>query len=68
MDERNRFRLKQGGIPVAWTEGKTALSEISHYAMVYSQDGPVIVEYYHKGKWRRWQTDNSRGLPAPSDI
>lgn len=55
MTERIRFRLKQGGIPVAWSEGPSALAEIQHYAMVYGQDGPVLIERHSNGKWRAWK-------------
>lgn len=51
---RQRFRLKQDGIPVAWAEGPGALAEINHYALVYSQDGPVLIEAHVNGGWRRW--------------
>jgi len=51
---RDRFRLKQNGIPVAWSEGPCALSEINHYARVYGQDGPVMIEWHTKGKWRKF--------------
>lgn len=49
---RNRFRLKQDEIPVAWSEGPGALEEILHYAAVYSQDGPVQIEHHMSGKWK----------------
>jgi hypothetical protein len=52
--ERERFRLKQDGIPVAWSEGPNALAEINHYAAVYGQDGPVMIERHTKGKWRKF--------------
>ena len=51
---RERFRLKQHGIPVAWAEGVGALREIEHYAFVYQQDAPVLIEHYSRGKWRKW--------------
>jgi hypothetical protein len=51
---RERFRLKQGGIPVAWAEGPNALGEINRYAMVYGQDGPVQIERHTSGKWKSW--------------
>lgn len=50
---RERYRLKQGGIPVAWAEGAGSLAEIHHYAAVYSQDGPVQIEHHYNGQWRR---------------
>lgn len=49
---RDRFRLKQDGIPVAWTDGPTAMFEIMHYAMVYRKDGPVLIEHHRNGKWK----------------
>lgn len=55
MSERIRFRLKQDGIPVAWAEGPSALAEIMHYATVYSQDGPVLIEQHRSGKWKAWK-------------
>jgi hypothetical protein len=51
---RDRYRLKQDGIPVAWAEGPNALAEIQHYAMVYRQDAPVLIEKHRNGKWRKW--------------
>lgn len=52
--ERARYRLKQDGIPVAWSEGPGSLTEIRHYATVYGQDGPVLIEEHREGKWRRF--------------
>jgi len=46
-----RYRLKQDGMVVAQVEGPSALKEISHYAFVYSQDGPVEIEQHTKGRW-----------------
>lgn len=48
-----RYRLIQGGIPVAWASGQTAWAEISHYALVYSQDGPVQIDERVRGRWKR---------------
>lgn len=48
----DRYRLIQDGQPVAWTEGSSAFAEISHYAAVYSQDGPVTIERRINGRWR----------------
>ena len=53
--ERERFRLLQEGYPVAWTDGPTALNEISHYAAVYGRDAPVMIEQHVKGKWRKFK-------------
>lgn len=51
---RERYRLIQDGIPVAWADGPTALDEIIHYARVYGQDGPVFVQRHAKGKWKTY--------------
>lgn len=50
--DQPRYRIKQDGIPVAWSEGPSALSEIRHYAAVYGQDGPVVIEQRVKGRWK----------------
>lgn len=56
--DEQRFRLIQDGIPVAWSEGPTALNEIKHYAAVYGQDGPVRIEQRINGRWKALpQTD-----------
>lgn len=60
MTERERYRLKQGGIPVAWSEGPDALREIKHYALIYSQDAPVMIERHTKGKWRKLEAASDR--------
>ena len=44
------YRIKQDGIPVAWAN---SYGEIMHYAAVYRQDGPVVVEEKHDGRWRQ---------------
>lgn len=54
MTPRQRFRLKQDGVPVAWAEGPGAYGEILHYAMVYGQDAPVMIEQHRSGRWRRF--------------
>ncbi len=41
------FNLRQGGIIVASAtaeDTESARREVMHYAMIYSQDGPVAVE------------------------
>ncbi len=50
----SEYRLIQGGQPVAFAGGPNddARREIMHYALVYSQDGPVRIEHQHEGKWR----------------
>lgn len=47
------YRLIQDDMPVVWCEGPGALREIQHYALVYSQDGPVRIEQKLRGRWRR---------------
>jgi hypothetical protein len=47
-----RFRLIQDGQPVASAQGPSAFAEISHYAHVYGQDGPVRVEYHDGKRWK----------------
>jgi len=64
MAARERYRLKQGGIPVAWAEGAHAANEIAHYAAVYRQDAPVSVEKHIAGKWRPWPPRSRRSPPA----
>lgn len=51
---RDRFRLRQHGIPVAWADGPNALAEINHYALIYSQDAPVVIERKEGSRWKRW--------------
>ena len=45
------FRLIQDGQPVAWAEGRNAFAEITHYAAVYGQDGPVTIQMKVNGRW-----------------
>lgn len=56
--EPNRFRLIQGGQVVASTEGEHALREIKHYALIYSQDGPVTIQKRRDMKWINWSEAN----------
>jgi len=52
QSEWQRFRLKQDGLVVASAEGPTALAEIKHYAMVYGQDGHVVIQRPNgRGGW-----------------
>ena len=50
-------RVVQDGLVVAKVSAPTReqmLAELSHYAMVYSQDGPIILETRpSKSHWRR---------------
>lgn len=71
MTEWPRYRLKQGGIPVAWADGRNASVEIAHYASIYSQDGPVQIEWRPGRKWRRLTLEAFRSLlstvrPSPT--
>ena len=52
--EYSEFRLLQNEVFVAGSCGPrdTALSEISHYAAVYRQYGPVRVQEKIDGKWQ----------------
>ncbi len=47
-----RYRIKQDGMAVALVEGPNALREITHYALVYGQDGPVEIQQHRSGRWR----------------
>lgn len=49
------YRLIQDGQPVAWAEGDSAAKEIAHYAAVYRQDGPVIIQKKVNGRWKKWE-------------
>lgn len=48
------YRLIQDGQPVAWVEGRSAVADITHYAAVYAQDGPVIIQKKVNGRWKDW--------------
>jgi len=43
------YRIIQDGQPVAWVDN---LRDAMHYAMVYAEDGPVILQ--HKTASGRW--------------
>ena len=49
------YRLLQDGQPVAWVEGRSAVADITHYAAVYAQDGPVIIQKKVNGRWKEWK-------------
>lgn len=51
----DQFRIIQDGQPVAWVDGKNAVAEITHYAAVYEQDGPVTIQKRHNGRWKEWK-------------
>jgi hypothetical protein len=55
--EPKRFRLIQDGQVVASAEGDNALAEIRHYALIYSQDGPVTIQKRHNRRWHDWSED-----------
>lgn len=46
---RNEFRLLQDGMVVAVT---SSLAEIMHYALIYGQDWPVVIQARVDGRWR----------------
>lgn len=48
------YRLLQSGEVVARSEGEHSLREIMHYAVVYSQDGPVSIQRRVKRHWRSY--------------
>lgn len=50
--KRERYRLKQGGQVVASAEGPGSRADIGHFALVYSEDGPVVIEEFRSHKWR----------------
>lgn len=46
------YRLKDAsGMVVASAFGKTANREIMHYAMMYRDDGPLVIERKEGRKW-----------------
>ena len=51
-DKNARFELWQDGVCVVSSEGPEYLAykEIMHYAMIYGQDGPVLIYRCDKGK------------------
>ena len=51
------YRLIQDGMPVAWADGHSAVAEITHYAAVYAQDGPVIIQKKVNGRWKKWKSE-----------
>jgi hypothetical protein len=44
-------------MPVAWAEGLEADAEIIHYAYLYAEDGPVIIQKKVNGHWEDWGGD-----------
>lgn len=56
-DYRWRWRIKQDGMVVAAGDGpdrRSAEREMSHYAMLYAQEGSIVIETRTgKNKWRR---------------
>lgn len=47
---RAEFRLLQDGMVVATA---TSPADIVHYALMYGQDGPVVIEARTNGRWRK---------------
>lgn len=57
MSSRFRYELWQNGMRVAAVDApddESALREIGHYAMMYSQDDPVPVRVRQTSPNRRW--------------
>jgi len=46
---KDEFRLLQDGMVVA---SATSPAEIMHYALMYGQDGPVVIQARANGRWR----------------
>lgn len=46
---RAEFRLLQDGMVIATA---TSSADIMHYALMYGQDGPVVIEARTNGRWR----------------
>lgn len=56
-DGHARFRIKQNGLVVAQVDGplEQARREITHYAALYAEEGPITLEINSsRGKWRRY--------------
>lgn len=70
LEERDsmRFRLVQDGLVVVGVEAKAvdAMHEIGHYHLVYSQDGPCMIEWYTKG--RRWKATDTDELSSALEF
>ena len=59
----DEYRLTQNKTPVAWTSGPKALQEIGHYAAVFSEDGPVKIQFKTKaGRWANLRTTKEMAL------
>lgn len=63
MNEIESYRLIQDGQPVAWVEGLSAVADITYYAAVCVQDGPVIIQKKVNGRWKLW-TENKAAIAA----
>lgn len=62
-----KFELWQGGMKVAAVdcpEYHTGLREISHYAMMYEQDGPIELRENSKNTGFRWKRAADHPKPA----
>jgi hypothetical protein len=40
-------------------EGNNAVAEILHYAAVYAQDGPVVIQKKVSNGWKEWKGEAS---------
>jgi hypothetical protein len=53
------FRLIQDGQNVAGAQGLNALAHINHYALVYSEDGPVKIQERINGRWKDYRGEHT---------
>ena len=47
------FRVRQGGLTLARTEGPDAEAHIWHYAFQYRAEGGVTIQHNAGGNWKR---------------
>jgi len=59
--QADAYRIIQDGMMVARAEGQHSLREIMHYALVYSQDGPLRIERRVNKRWRAYGLQNNPG-------
>jgi hypothetical protein len=51
----DHFRLVQEGKPIVWVSGDNLVDEITHYADIYEQYEPVIIQKKVNGRWKDWE-------------
>ena len=56
--------LKLDDCVVAWADDR---KEIMHYAMIYSQDGPIKIEEKVNGKWKLLTSAHSKEDKSDGD-